>query len=833
MKRFKLVGDIFLYPNISQKCQDKREFYSQRVRLFGDMSKLVVLNLGKGNLQEGFDNAIAQIYERKEDVNLFLIQFTGSLPPAPEITQLYRRWQILYNLLYDCFIPDLSWRQEWESDAEIEIDSDDITNISSIEFNKLCNDLKNKINIWLNSATFVNIEQKIRTKLNTTEEIQVVIQTDFDEVRRLPWNLWDFFDDYPKAVLCLSSPEFEQLETTSKSHNNKVRILAILGNSENIDIQEDRIILEHLPGAETTFLVEPQRHELDSMLWDQRGWDILFFAGHSSSQVNGETGRICINRHDSLTIEQLKNGLKAAISRGLRLAIFNSCDGLGLATQLASLHIPQIIVMREPVPDLVAQRFLKFFLSAFSECKSFYLAVHEAGERLQGLEAEFPCASWLPVICQNPTEPPLIWSNTSQNSQKFHNNRLSPRQIIPVIFTASLAITTAIMGARSLGLSQNWELAAFDSMMRSRPDEGKDNRILIVKITEADVQVQDADERGAASLSDSAFAKVVNKLEKYNPRVIGLSIYRENPVKPEYADLATWMKTNSKFVGVCQVSEGDENPGVPAPPELSERGLGFSDVVTDDDSILRRHLLAMTPAEPCNTDKSFSFQLAERYLAQQNIKLKLNSQDNSKPGDIKFPYLEHNSGGYNKIDSLGYQVMLNWRSAPEVATQVTLQDVLNDKLTADLVKDKIVIIGTTAESFKDYWLTPYSAASKQEKTAGVIIHAHMVSQILSAVLDNRPLLWVWSKWSEALWIYCWSIVGAMLAWRCKSSLYLALTLGLAQIILYYLCYTLLILGAWIPLVPSVLALMAGSGSVAAYNRFKIKSLDILGSTLTP
>ncbi|MEM6404273.1 MAG: CHAT domain-containing protein, partial [Cyanobacteria bacterium P01_D01_bin.116] len=366
------------------------------------MSKLVVLNLGKGSLQEGFDGAIAQIYERKHFANTFPIQFTGSLPAAPELTELYRRWQILYNLLYDSLIPDLIWRHQYESDDEIEIDAEDVTNISSVEFHNLCQDLKNKINHWLNCPTFVDLEQKLRTKLNPNEEIQVIIQTDLDEIRRLPWNLWDFFDDYPNAVLCLSKPDFERLENNHQPLRDKIRILAVLGNSENIDIQEDRLILENLPGAETTFLVESQRQELDLMLWDERGWDILFFAGHSSSQTNGETGRIYINRDDSLTIDQLKNGLRAAISRGLRLAIFNSCDGLGLATQLTSLHIPQMIVMREPVPDLVAQRFLQFFLSAFSESKSFYGAAREAGDRLQGLEAEFPCASWLPVICQNP-----------------------------------------------------------------------------------------------------------------------------------------------------------------------------------------------------------------------------------------------------------------------------------------------------------------------------------------------------------------------------------------------------------------------------------------------
>jgi hypothetical protein len=36
------------------------------------------------------------------------------------------------------------------------------------------------------------------------------------------------------------------------------------------------------------------------------------------------------------------------------------------------LQIPQAIVMREPVPDKVAQEFLKHFLKAFSRGKSLY-----------------------------------------------------------------------------------------------------------------------------------------------------------------------------------------------------------------------------------------------------------------------------------------------------------------------------------------------------------------------------------------------------------------------------------------------------------------------------
>jgi len=91
------------------------------------------------------------------------------------------------------------------------------------------------------------------------------------------------------------------------------------------------------------------------------------------------------------------------------LAIFNSCDGLGIAKQLADLNMPQVIVMREPVPDMVAQEFLKYFLEGFAGGESLYLAVRDAREKLESVQREFPCATWLPVICQNPAEEPVSW----------------------------------------------------------------------------------------------------------------------------------------------------------------------------------------------------------------------------------------------------------------------------------------------------------------------------------------------------------------------------------------------------------------------------------------
>jgi WD40 repeat protein len=83
---------------------------------------------------------------------------------------------------------------------------------------------------------------------------------------------------------------------------------------------------------------------------------------------------------------------------------------LGLALSLEKLNIPTVLVMREPVPNRVAQAFFEYFLDAFAQQRlPLHLAVQQARRKLQGLEDEFPAASWLPVICQNPALETPTW----------------------------------------------------------------------------------------------------------------------------------------------------------------------------------------------------------------------------------------------------------------------------------------------------------------------------------------------------------------------------------------------------------------------------------------
>ncbi|MFN6559297.1 MAG: CHASE2 domain-containing protein [Nostoc sp. ChiSLP01] len=765
------------------------------------MNKLIVLNLGKGDLNQGFPTVIAQLWQTDTPTPM---QFTGGLPAAPQLEHLYQRWQQMYTGLY----ASLGWRSG--NIADFEIDEEDVTHISQTEFDNLSQELQESLNSWLNSSLFLNIDRKLRTQLSPKEEIRCIITAQSPQVLKLPWCLWHFFSDYPQAEIALSPPEYARVKTNPQKSKGKVRILAILGDRHGIDLEKDQNLLRQLPNAELKFLVEPNRSQLTEQLW-QSGWDILFFAGHSSSQGKG---RMLLNSGESLTIDQLKYGLQKAIAQGLQLAIFNSCDGLGLAQDLADLHLPQVIVMREPVPDRVAQEFLKHFLALFSRGKTLYAAVREARERLQSLEDDFPCATWLPVICQNPAEISPTWQDLCGGRLGLYLPRPNIRQL-PAVFLNSFSVTLIIVLIRLFGGLQTLELEAFDRLMQLRPKEQPDSRLLVITITDQDIQAQGQEPR-QGSLSDKYLNLLLAKLEQYQPVAIGLDIYRDFPVNTNQPELAKRMQKSDRLIAICKRADPKYDPtGISPPPEIPETRLGFSDFVEDNDGVLRRHLLAMTPnpiSSSCTAASAFSVQLAFVYLKQQGITAKFTQNWDLQLGNKTFPKLQNPTGGYQSIDDQGSQILLNYRFSPSVqaiAPQVTLSQVLNGQVNPNALKNRIILIGVTSNSSSDYWYTP-DGKNPSEIIPGVIIQAQMVSQILSAALDQRPLLWVWSQWADICWIWVWSFTGGLLAWYLRKIAYLSIAITAASVILFGLCLILLTQGGWIPLVPPMISLLLSS-----------------------
>lgn len=763
------------------------------------MSKLVTLKLEGDLEQTGFQATLEIGLEGEQPA----VEALGSLPPDPELLRALQAWQKSYHRL----------------NGPTRIKPKEIVYLGSIQPLETCQKqariLRLRLQHWVASGPFRNIDQVLREELLREDTVRVLIRTTNAHLHQLPWHLWDVVDRYPKTEVALSPPTFERRENLvlHRPTTAVVKILAILGHSAGIDIATDRQILEALPQAAVTFLVEPQRQQVSDQLWEAH-WDILFFAGHSETLET--TGRIYLNPHESLSLEELKYGLRRSIAQGLQLAIFNSCEGLGLAYALKELNLPHMIVMREPVPDRIAQAFLRYFLQAYAAGSSLYLAERQARERLQGLEGKFPCASWLPIIFQTtPAEPPT-WQQLQQ-PQAIQPRRLETAPLrLPVIAFIILTIAALISVCLWLGLLQPLELKALDWLMGQRPTETLPERVLVIEVTEADIN------QYGYPLPDTILAQAIQKLQRYQPRVIGLDVFRDR-LDPASQQLSQLLSQTDNLIALCSVriSDSPNKPGIAAPPNVPEKRLGFSNVVVDPDGVLRRQLLFMQPSpdSACATRFALSTVVAFQYLKKEGICPKNVADQRLQLGRATFKSLESNTGPYHNADQRGFQILLNYARPSFVTRSISLSALLEGQVNLENLKNQAVLLGVTApiSNPTDYFLTPLGTGKwPQQKMAGVFLHAEMTQHLIAAALDRRPVLTTLPEGGEGVWLMGWVLIGGSIGWKFSRLKVWSLSLGAAAVLLYGVCLGLLVQGLWVPLVPAALGLVASSSSLLLY-----------------
>ncbi|MBE9060894.1 CHASE2 domain-containing protein [cf. Phormidesmis sp. LEGE 11477] len=836
------------------------------------MDRRVTLKLNEGSLSSGFSVTLLI----GDEGAMPSVDISGRLPAAPHLRTLYQQWQSAYR--------HLGGASGEVSGSATRLEADPVAYATNISLVGDCDDLANQLcaafNQWLRADSFQHIRDKLLEHLNVKDVVRLILQTEPGIVQRLPWHLWEVCDRYPKLETTLSAATYEKSPALSRRTRSKIRILAIIGQSQGIDLKTDQDLLNRLPDAEVHFLTSPDLKTLSDRLWEPEGWDILFFAGHSATKSLKESvqadssqtddtqnasqldsseeakqtsfpsiptdGELYISESTPLILSSLKNPLKKAVARGLKIAIFNSCDGLGLAYALADFQISQVLIMREPVPDLVAHTFLKSFLKAFSQGESLALSVRDARERLQILESDFPCASWLPTLYQNPAEAPPTWSSLLAPASQPTNQPTQPTApLVPdrarspsrwLAGAAYLLTTAALLTVRSVGLLQAEELRAFDRLMRLRPAESPDPRIVVVTVTDADVEAQDPEDR-RGSLADGDLLRLLTVLQAMQPRTIGLDIYRDYPVRENLPELATRLSEQTNFFGVCKSRDqqvGSE--GIKGPPEMvGTQRTGFSDYLTDPDGVLRRQLVSLEPdpVSPCTARYGLSTLLAFDYLMKEGVDIEFGEDDLLRMDDFSTRPLEGNEGGYVNNPAQGWQMLLSYRSLPKpeaIAQQITLTEMLSGAVSPEAIRDRIVIIGTTASGFDDdQWLTPYSSVVGETK--GVFMQAQMTSQMISAVLDGRPCLTTWNRWANILWISAWAGIGSLLmvALGHRRNHFLgklALSLLISELALFGLCWLLLSRAAiWVPWVPAAIAPVAVATTTLALSRSSALSLN--------
>ncbi|MEG4266587.1 CHASE2 domain-containing protein [Microcoleus sp. Pol12A4] len=373
-------------------------------------------------------------------------------------------------------------------------------------------------------------------------------------------------------------------------------------------------------------------------------------------------------------------------------------------------------------------------------------------------------------------------------------------------------VIVAVMMARLSGALQFWELVAFDQFLRLRPPEPMDERIVIVGITEEDIQ-----RARTYPIPDRDIADLLKRLQTYRPIAIGLDIVRDIPVEPGHAELTSVFRSSKNVIGV-EIALPDRSGFIVKPaPALPPEQVGFADAVLDADGYQRRSLLG-TGSHQQEYRFSFAIRLAERYLATRGIKLGNGIRDREamRFGSIEFTRVQSNSGGYVGADAGGNQILLNVRSGTMPFRVLSLEQIKAGQVDPNWIRGKIVLIGMMSFSAKDLASSGAIASINPGRIYGVEMQAHETSQMISAVLDRRPLLQVWGEGWETLWIAVWGLLGMSLGQFLRSPWKILIGLLVASISPIALCYWLILLGWWVPIVPVLLVLVLnGAGLTAA------------------
>jgi adenylate cyclase len=412
------------------------------------------------------------------------------------------------------------------------------------------------------------------------------------------------------------------------------------------------------------------------------------------------------------------------------------------------------------------------------------------------------------------------------------------------VLTATPTTTVIVCLLKWSGALQGLELNLFDQFLRGK-SAVSDQRIVIVEIQEPDLQ------QYGHPIADKTLAELLDKIRQQEPRAIGLDLYRDLPIREGYSKLANVFQTTPNLIGITKLGGPKDLVSIAPPPELAKQNqIAANDVVVDGDGKVRRGLMFLTDRKGENTP-TLGMTMALMYLQGAGIEPEMVNDTTMKLGTRSLSILSGNEGGYVRADAGGYQLMLSQRIQPSSFQRYSLRQVLAGQVPQNWGRDRVVLIGPTAESLNDLFYTsssPQGLFQPLQRIPGVDIHAQLTSQLISTALDRQAPLQTLPDWVEKVWIGSWALIGAVIIWQSRygsdrkvqttsQKQWQALLPGLRLMGvgggLAIGSYVAFLGNWWLPFLPSTLALFAGGLGVTAYQAQKTSELrKTLGRYLT-
>jgi adenylate cyclase len=374
----------------------------------------------------------------------------------------------------------------------------------------------------------------------------------------------------------------------------------------------------------------------------------------------------------------------------------------------------------------------------------------------------------------------------------------------------SVAVFVALLSFRIPGFLESLELAAYDGFIRLRPGSSDhETRILLITVSEKDIQTL-----GRWPLTDATLAEALQILAQAGPRAIGLDIFRDISVPPGHEALDAVLTKDKDIVAVMKFGVD----GVPPPPVLADtEQVGFNDIILDPGGVVRRALLFLDDGK--TVYHSFALRLALLYLQAEGITPQPDADEPQflRLGSTTIPPFGPDDGAYVKADAKGYQFLLDFRTNPGDFPRYSLTELLSGKVDVKSLKDKIVLIGVSAQSVKDSFSTPGLVGFRgTAQTAGVVLHASTVSQILRyALAGDRPLKTP-GKGMEGSWIFLWSLAGGVMGLIARSPWRFSLLSLCGVVSAGGIAFVSFLQGWWIPAVPPAVTWLVSASVTTAY-----------------
>jgi CHAT domain len=424
--------------------------------------KEIILQLGNGSLKKGFPTVNVEL--KGDDFDGW--KGVASLLPNTELESAYQEWLNLYQASRRLI---RSRGTTFHAAAGIQV--------SLASIHQTTQDLIAALNRWLNQGGLADIQSRLRTSLQVDDQISLSIITDDGFLWKLPWHQWDFVTAYEYCVESFSKSSVQSNRYRKLRANGRVDILAIVGNDPKLDLKKDLAALKQ-PRAKVTPRYPKSALDISNELSIHKQIRILFFGGHGDTIElelpggNHAIGNIYLDNDTKISIRKIKEDLRAAIERGLQIAIFNCCSGWGLAQELADLNIPYLIAMRYKIPDELAQQFCSDLLSTYRKGGDFTAAFHHARNRLvPATDRDDDFESWLPMLVHNPESQRVTWQDLSrywwqipapESVVKTRQELMKPDRVPLTWIGISLLSTAITMGLQTLAPVKELESQVVD-----------------------------------------------------------------------------------------------------------------------------------------------------------------------------------------------------------------------------------------------------------------------------------------------------------------------------------------------------------------------------------